>query len=40
VTITKGFWLGQTPVTQEAYERASSEATRAISKALGCRWTV
>jgi formylglycine-generating enzyme required for sulfatase activity len=22
VTITKGFWLGQTPVTQEAYQRA------------------
>jgi formylglycine-generating enzyme required for sulfatase activity/tRNA A-37 threonylcarbamoyl transferase component Bud32 len=25
VTITKGFWLGQTPVTQQAYQRATGQ---------------
>jgi formylglycine-generating enzyme required for sulfatase activity len=25
VTITKGFWIGQTPVTQEAYQRAMEQ---------------
>jgi formylglycine-generating enzyme required for sulfatase activity len=30
VTITKGFWLGQTPVTARAYKRFASETGRAM----------
>lgn len=38
VTITKGFWIGQTPVTQDAYQR-SMERTRATSKEQSFRWS-
>ena len=33
VTITKGFWLGQTPVTQQAYQRVTGQ-NPSLSRAL------